>query len=193
MIAWGEEYRSKAAGWRPPELVRLSGQYELNINYAGSAVMQKCLERVGVAPYDEKEQEFARALQKSFGAAETGYSTKILAFDRSRPPEPSGSSDVGNVSWAAPVIELHVATWPQKIPAHSWASTAASGASGGMKAMLVAAKVLACTGLDLVSDPAALAAVKEEFAKSRAQFHYSPAVGPDDRPSLPSCMRVVHE
>lgn len=193
MIAWGEQYQSKAAGWRAPELVRLSGQYELNINFAGSEVMQRCLDRVGVAAYDDKEQAFARALQKSFGAPESGYSTRILTFDRSRPPEPSGSSDVGNVSWAAPVIELHVATWPQKIPAHSWASTAASGASGGMKAMLVAAKVLACTGLDLVSDPAALAAVKEEFAKSRAQFHYSPAVGPDDKPALPSCMRVVHE
>jgi aminobenzoyl-glutamate utilization protein B len=193
MIAWGEEYQSKAAGWRAPDLVRLSGQYELNINFAGSEVMQKCLDRVGVAPYDEKEQEFARALQKSFGAAEAGYATRILTLDRGRPPEPSGSTDVGNVSWAAPVIELHVATWPQKIPAHSWASTAASGASGGMKAMLVAAKVLACTGLDLVTDPAALAAVKEEFAKSRERLHYSPAVGPDDKPSLPSCMHPLHE
>ena len=193
MIAWGEEYQSKAAGWRAPDFVRLSGQYELNVNFAGSEVMQRCLDRVGVAPYDASEQEFARALQKSFGTAEAGYSTKILTFDRSRPPEPSGSTDVGNVSWAAPVIELHVATWPQKIPAHSWASTAASGASGGMKAMLVAAKVLACTGLDLVADPAALAAVKAEFDKSRANFHYSPAVGPDDKPALPSCMRVIHE
>jgi hypothetical protein len=59
--------------------------------------------------------------------------------------------------------------------------------------MLVAAKVLACTGLDLVADPAALASVKEEFKKSRAAFKYSPAVGPDDKPSLPSHLRAAKE
>jgi len=192
-MAWGEEFEQKSAGYLAPELVRLSGLYDLNINFAGSEVMQRNFDRVGVAAYDEKEQEFARALQKSFGMPNAGYSTKILAIDRNRAPEPSGSTDVGNVSWATPVIELHVATWPTKIPAHSWASTAASGASGGFKAMLVAAKVLACTGLDLITEPAALAAVKDEFKKSRAQFHYSPAVRPDDKPSLPSNMRAARE
>jgi aminobenzoyl-glutamate utilization protein B len=192
-MAWGEEFQSKAAGYRAPELVLLSGLYDLNINLAGSRIMQKELERVGVAAYDEKEQAYARALQKSFGMAEAGYPTQILPYDEGRAPEPSGSTDVGNVSWAAPVIELHVATWPSKIPAHSWASTSASGASGGFKAMLVAAKVLACTGLDLVADPAALASVKEEFKKSRAAFKYSPAVGPDDKPSLPSHLRAAKE
>src|SRR5262249_42728372 len=173
-----------------PELVRLSGQYELNINFAGSQVMQKELERVGAAAYDAAEQEYARALQKAFGMPEAGYPTKILPYAKAPAPEPSGPTHVGKVSWAAPVIELHVATWPTKIPAHSWASTSASGASGAYKAMLVAAKVLACTGLDLVADAPALAAVKEEFRQSRAQFKYSPAVGPDDRPRLPSHLRA---
>ena len=192
-MAWGEEFGSKTAGYRAPDLVQLSGLYDLNINFAGSQVMQKELERVGVAAYDEKEQAYARALQKAFGQPEAGYPTKILPYDKARAPEPSGSTDVGNVSWAAPVIELHVATWPSKVPAHSWASTSASGASGAYKAMLVAAKVLACTGLDLVTDTAALSAVKEEFKQSRAQFKYSPAVGKDDKPSLPSHLRAKGE
>jgi aminobenzoyl-glutamate utilization protein B len=124
---------------------------------------------------------------------EAGYATAIVPFSRGRPPESAGSSDVANVSWAVPTLSLHVATWPAKIPAHSWASTAASGASGGCKAMLTAAKVLACTGLDLITDPAALAAITAEFKQSRAQFHYSPALGPDDKPALPSSMHLLHE
>ena len=171
----------------------LSSQYDMNVNFTGAELMQRELERVGAAKYDDHEQTFARALQKSFGMPEAGYATAVVPFSRARPPEPAGSSDVANVSWAVPTMSLHVATWPTKIPAHSWASTAASGASGGFKAMLISAKVLACTGLDLITDPAALAAVKEEFKKSRAQFHYSPAVGPDDKPALPSSMHLLHQ
>jgi hypothetical protein len=59
--------------------------------------------------------------------------------------------------------------------------------------MLIAAKTLACTGLDFISDPAALPAMQQEFAESRARFDYSPAVLPGDRPTLPSHMRSKRE
>jgi aminobenzoyl-glutamate utilization protein B len=193
MIAWGEEYRLASAGYQPPEITRLSGLYEYNINYAGSELMQRNFELVGAAAYSESEQQFARDLQKSFGQPEAGFSTKVVPFDRHRPPEPGGSTDVANVSWTTPTVELRVATWPEKVPAHSWASTAASGSTGAFKAMLVAAKVLATTGLDFATDAAALASMKAEFAKSRESFHYSPAVRPEDKPMLPTSMRAALE
>jgi aminobenzoyl-glutamate utilization protein B len=189
LMAWGEEHQDAAAGWRAPEITRLSGLYEYNINFAASETMQKSLERVGAAAYTDEEQAFARALQKSFGQPETGFATNVTPFDRHRAPEPGGSTDVANVSWVVPTVELRMATWPQKVPAHSWASTAASGSAGGARAMLAAAKVLACTGLDLVVDAAALARAKAEFAESRKSFRYSPAVRPQDRPMLPSSLR----
>ncbi|MSR47223.1 MAG: amidohydrolase [Planctomycetes bacterium] len=190
-MAWGEEHGDAAAGWRAPEVVRLSGLYEYNINFAGSELLQKNLERIGVPGFTAEEQEFARALQRSFGAKQDGYSTTITPFSRDRAPEPGGSTDVANVSWTTPTVELRVATWPKKIPAHSWASTAASGASGGYRAMLVAAKTLAATGLDCMTDAAALAAMRAEFVKSREGFDYSPAVRPTDVPSVPSHMKTT--
>ena len=193
MMAWGEEYQLMSAGYRPPEIQRLSGQYEYNINFAGAEVMQRNLEIAGPIAFTSGEQSFARELQQSFGAEPAGFSTKINPFDRKRPTYPGGSTDVANVSWTTPTTELRVATWPEKIPAHSWASCAASGSTGGERAMLCAAKVLATTGLDWVTDAAALAKMKSEFAESRKKFHYSPAVGPTDKPVLPSNLRVTHE
>ena len=193
LMAWGEEYQLASAGYRAPEIVRLSGQYEYNINFAGSEVMQKEFERIGVATYSEAEQTFAHQLEESFGAPSLGFSTTITPFDRNRVPEPGGSTDVANVSWTVPTVELRVATWPQKIPAHSWASTAASGSDGGYRAMLTSAKVLAATGLDFITDPAARARMKAEFDASRKSFHYSPAVRPEDKPLLPTNMRAAHE
>ncbi len=191
LMAWGEEHGVAAAGWRAPEITRLSALYDLNINFAGSEVMQKNFELVGAAAYTADEQAFARALQKSFGQPEAGFMTKVIPFDRHRVPEPGGSTDVGNVSWTVPTVELRVATWPEKIPAHSWASTAASGSSGGYRAMVVAAKVLATTGLDFLTDQNARARAKAEFAESRRSFRYSPAVRPGDRPMLPSNARAA--
>jgi len=193
VIAWGEEHGVAAADYRAPEVVRLSGLYELNINYRGSEVMQRNFEMIGAASYSAEEQTFARALQKAFGQPESGYSTRVKPFDRDRPPEPGGSTDVANVSWVTPTVELRVATWPDRIPAHSWASTAASGSSGAYRAMLVAAKVLAATGLDFLTDAGALAQMRSEFTESRRSFGYSPAVRPEDRPALPSHMRSLHE
>jgi aminobenzoyl-glutamate utilization protein B len=191
LMAWGEEHGLEAAGWRAPEIVRLSGLYELNINWSGSEVAQRNFELVGAADYSDEEQAFARALQQAFGAPASGFSTRVVPFDRHRPPEPGGSTDVANVSWAAPTVELRVATWPEKIPAHSWASTSASGSGGGLRAMLVAAKVLATTGIDLLTDAGALARMKAEFEESRRDFRYSPAVRPEDRPRLPSHMSAL--
>jgi aminobenzoyl-glutamate utilization protein B len=188
-MAWGEEHGDAAAGWRAPELAWLSGLYELNLNYAGSEAMQLNFELVGTADYTEEEQRFARDLQQAFGAEPKGFSTNIIPFDRNRPPEPGGSTDVANVSWRTPTVELRVATWPHEIPAHSWASTSASGSPGAYRAMLVAAKVLAATGIDFLTDAGLREAMRREFDESRARFDYSPAVRPGTKPTLPSHMR----
>ena len=96
---------------------------------------------------------------------------------------------MANVSWVCPTIDLSVANWPLEVPAHSWASTAASGSSAGNKAMLVASKVLACAGVDALTDPELIAAIRAEFEEKAREFPYVSPVGPDDQPSLPSHLR----
>ena len=63
------------------------------------------------------------------------------------------SSDVGDVSWVVPTVGFGTATWVPGTAAHTWQAVAADGMGIGMKGMLLAAKVLATTAVDIFTDP----------------------------------------
>ena len=74
-----------------------------------------------------------------------------------------GSSDVGNVSQVLPTIQPYVRIAPDGTPWHSRAFEAAAASPLAREGMLAAAKVMAMTTLDLLSDPGLLARAHEEF------------------------------
>ena len=77
----------------------------------------------------------------------------------------AGFSDVGNVSWKASTVEFGVVTWMLGAPAHSWQAVV-QGASGlGHKSLLFAAKTIAGTALDLMTDPEMLKRAQDEHRK----------------------------
>ena len=92
-------------------------------------------------------------------------------------PIPTGvevgfSSDVGDVSWNVPTMGAVYSAWPRHIPPHQWGCTACHGMSIGRKASLHAAKVLAATGLDLLTEPELLKAIHKEFDKRKEGKQY---------------------
>ena len=166
-----------------------TGLYHYNPNERAARQMHANLVLVGPAEYSEENQAFARELQVSFDLEPMGMHAEITPFDPDAAPESGGSTDVANISWVCPTIDLNVANWPMNIPAHSWASTAASGSEAAYKAMIVASKVLACAGVDVLTQPDLVAEMRAEFEESAATFPYVSPVGPDDHPSLPTSMR----
>jgi aminobenzoyl-glutamate utilization protein B len=64
-----------------------------------------------------------------------------------------------------PTGAFAVATYTYGAPAHSWQVVACSAHPIGEKGMLVAAKVMAMSALDLLASPEELAAAREDFAK----------------------------
>jgi aminobenzoyl-glutamate utilization protein B len=88
------------------------------------------------------------------------------------------------VSWNAPTLHVSVVTAPRGVPWHAWPVVAAGGTSIGHKGMVLAAKTLAATMVDLLDDPAALAAVRAEFAAKTKGFVYQPFI-PDGPPPVP--------
>ncbi len=144
---------------------------------------------VGPADYTEEEHAFARRLQTASEVPPDGMHTAVTPFDPDAVSEPGGSTDVANISWVCPTVDLDVANWPQEVPAHSWASTAASGSSAAYKAMLVAAKVLAAAGVDVLTQPELVRAMRAEFDEQSKTFPYVSPVGPEVMPGLPSHMR----
>ena len=68
-----------------------------------------------------------------------------------------GSTDVGDVSWVVPTAQFTTATWAPATAAHSWQATAQGTSSNAKKAMFAAAKTMACTALDFMTDPKLIA------------------------------------
>ena len=84
------------------------------------------------------------------------------------------STDVGDLSWKAPLSLLMTACFPTHVAWHTWGVVAAVGTSIGHKGMLHAAKIMALSGLDLLTQPQLLTQVRCEFEAARQQ-HTPPA------------------
>jgi len=69
------------------------------------------------------------------------------------PNQASASSDVGDVSWLVPTMGFGTATAVPGTPGHSWQNVACAGSTIGRKGMVNAAKVLALTATDLLTQP----------------------------------------
>lgn len=150
-------------------------------NDALSRVVQKELDRVGAPRWDERDATFAKALQKEIGVDQAGLSSEVVAYAPGHGS--SASSDIGEVSAAAPLSELFVATAPIGTPSHQWGWAACAAHPLGFKGMLVAAKVLGASMTDLLHDPATIAAAKAEFARSTKGKPYASPLPPDAKPT----------
>ena len=143
-------------------------------------VMQKEMERIGPPKFDEKDQTFAKALQKEVGVEQSGLATDVVPYG----PNHGGtaSSDLGEVSAAIPLAELNIVARPIGTAAHHWGQTACAAHPVGLKGMLVAAKILGASMVDLLSDPKQVAAAKEEFQKATKGKPYQSPLAQDAKP-----------
>ncbi len=75
-----------------------------------------------------------------------------------------GSSDVGNVSQAVPAIQPSLSITDVTVPGHSQGMVEASCSEKGMASIIIGAKVLADTAVDLILDPELLKSIQAEHA-----------------------------
>ena len=162
----------------------IGGTHDLLINKTLAEAMQINLEKVGGVSYTEDELNFAKKLESSFVGAKVDLATAGTVKPLSYISEGnSGSTDVGDVSYALPTVGLRGATWVPGTAAHSWQAVAAGGTEIGTKGMLVASKTMALTAIDLMSNPVLLAKAMEEFIKSKGDYKYKALLG-DIKPAL---------
>ncbi|MGW9686060.1 amidohydrolase [Flagellimonas sp. 2504JD1-5] len=150
----------------------VSGIYEVLVNRAGGEIMQKNLELLGPITYTEEETAFGKAIQKATGKPEIGMDSKIEPLRETEKNPGGGSTDVGDVSWTVPNINLSVTVAPKDTPWHSWAVVACGGMSIGHKGMVYASKAMAMTMADLFENPKLVTKVKEEFKQRKGSEKY---------------------
>ena len=88
---------------------------------------------------------------------------EYLGEDSSVPAPNGGVTDVGNVTWAVPCIQIRFGM--TDAPAHTREMAADTISARGINATLMAAKVLALSALDLASDPVALSEAKAHLGR----------------------------
>lgn len=75
------------------------------------------------------------------------------------------STDVGEISWPVPTAGMGAAMWVPGTSAHSWQAVAAGGMSIGTKGMMVAAKTLSLTAMDIFKGPAVTRPALDELGR----------------------------
>ncbi len=157
----------------------LGGVYELLPLESLAKVMYSNLTSVGGYELDADETKFAEKIGSSVGMFPSKLSaTKDIMPLSLESSANGGSTDVGDVSWAVPTVGCRTATWVPGTPAHSWQAVAAGGTSIGTKGMMIAAKTMAMSAIDLFQNPELIKKAKEEFnAKRGSDFKYESLLG----------------
>ena len=150
-----------------------------------AGVMNANLEKVGGFSYTAEEAKFAEELRKTLTDppdVQVGSQEKVRPLRAGQIN--SSSTDYADVSWNVPAVSMTGATFAPGVPAHSWQATACAGGSIGVKGMMVAAKTMALTTLDLLTDPPLIQKAKAEFDQKRgAGFIYKTKLA-DRKPPL---------
>lgn len=166
------------------EYEMIGGTHELLPNLTLQKVMHDNLSEVGGIEYTAEEKVFADKIAKTLGMEEADLVTAKNVQPYKTEARAYGSTDVGDVSFTVPTVGLGTATWVPGTPAHSWQAVAAGGTTIGKKGMMVAAKTLTKTAIDLFKDKKLVAAAKAEFLEKRGpDFKYIPLLG-DRAPAL---------
>lgn len=156
----------------------IGGTHELLPNLTLQKIMFDNLTKVGGVTYTDEEKAFAEKISETLGAKSLDMATAENIQPYQEEARAYGSTDVGDVSYTVPTAGLGTATWVPGTPAHSWQAVAAGGTSIGTKGMMVAAKTLTLTAMDIFKNPETVKKAKEELEERRgADFKYIPLLG----------------
>ena len=154
-------------------------------------VMQKNLESIEFEPYTEEELAYAKQMQDTFGGSKLNIQDILKRYEKSHKAmveevltphlndvictailplmdtetPMAGSTDVGDVSWVCPTVQVNVCTEAFGTPGHSWQIVAQGKSTIAHKGMVFAGKVMAATAIDMYENPELIDKAKEELAK----------------------------
>jgi aminobenzoyl-glutamate utilization protein B len=160
--------------------------------------MYRNLMRLGPVPFDADDRAYAEKIQATLNDEdiltdyrrvglpsrhETPLCDFIVAPD-ARGEAMRGSTDVADVSWTVPTVQVRMATMAIGTPGHSWQVTAQGKSPAAHKGMVHAAKAMAATAVDVLSDATLLARAKEDHRQRTARTPYVCPISPEVKPPL---------
>lgn len=169
-------------------------KYELSMafteylpNNALAEIGDACLKEVGAPKWDEDDYALARKFLNTYNAQtmeniknsiietygeerlseilERPLDSEIHPFDPAKIKQTAGSTDVGDVGYAAPTLNFQIATACIGNVGHTWQMTAQSCSPIAHKGLLTAAKVIALSCVRTMDQPEVIERAKAEVRK----------------------------
>ena len=146
--------------------------------------MQRHLEALGPPDFSAEDHAYAARFQATMDASDIASTYAMTGMKEGArkaladfliptiitPPDLPGSTDVGDVSWVVPTVQLWGANYTIGTPFHSWQMVAQGKGGPAIKGMIHAAKVMAATGMDVLQNP---------DLRARARADLAARTGPD--------------
>jgi aminobenzoyl-glutamate utilization protein B len=174
-----------ATGTELAQIRCLTAVHQRHGNKAAAELYQKNIELVGMPKWSEEEQAYAKELQKNLNVDVKGMPEKVDALEGpSSVFVGGGSSDVGDVTLIVPTATIR---FPGQVPGaigHSWSSVSCNFGSTAWKGLNAGAKAIAASGIDLLTKPAELKKLRDEFEAYAKENPYKPFLPADAKPPL---------
>jgi aminobenzoyl-glutamate utilization protein B len=160
------------------------------------------MEELGPPHFDEADKDFAGKIRatlteqdiasvyRSIGMDPTDrpLADFLVPLDAKRNPQ-IGSTDVGDVSWVVPTVQVHSPTVAIGTPFHTWQVVAQGKSPAAHKAMVQASKAMAALGVKALTEPELIGTAKADLKKRTSR---TPYVSPlPDNVAPPLDMSVV--
>lgn len=161
-----------------------------------AAVMDECLQEFGAPEWSEADYKLASDMLRSypkqtqltvfediaeiFGDDDVEkimrrpLDSTVHPFDPKDDRYESGSTDVGDVGYATPTVELNVATACLGNVGHTWQNTAFSCSEIGYKGMIRAAEVMTLAAIRTMERPDLIAKARAELLKKNGGKYVCP-------------------
>lgn len=164
------------------KVVNEGGILELLPNNTLAEVTLNKLRELNDLSLTDDETEFALKIQSTLDAPDP---LDTLQQVRNRSGEVGkGSTDVGDVSWVVPTTGFSAACWVPGTPGHSWQAVACGPTTIAKKGMLLAARVVTATAIELMTKPEIIQAAQEEHKRRLGSHGYDSLMAPEQQPPL---------
>ena len=159
-------------------------------------LMDACLKECGAPEWTEEDYSLASAMLRSYPKAtqltinedvaeifgdeniekimRRPLDTTVHPFNPNDDRYESGSTDVGDVGYAAPTVQLNIATACLGNVGHTWQNTAFSCSPIGFKGMVRAAEVMALAAVRTAEQPDLIAEARAELIRKNGGAYRCP-------------------
>jgi aminobenzoyl-glutamate utilization protein B len=154
-------------------------------NKAGAELVNDNMQAIGAPVFTDDDQNLAKRVQRALGKTEAGLPTTLTALTPPAAAFGGGiSTDTADVSWHVPTATALVTTFPTGVPNHNWGVTAVAATNIGHQGLLSAARYLAATAVDLITQPDVLAGLTQEFQDRTAGVQWASMIPDGTQPPM---------